>query len=250
MVSNYVPKFSYIIPFKFKPDRILPLKRVIDWLSGFQGVEIIIVEQDTHSKIDYLNLKATHVFIQSNTPFNKSWAYNVGLRRAQSSIVIFGDADFIMNPMELIESLQTLENFDCVIPTNKVQILSPQESSTDTTSIVRMTNFTQKKNMLDGISLFKKEAILKIAGWNEDLIGLGYENQFNEMKIKQMLTYKQLEYGGFHLFHQPEFLPQQLEERNKQIYNIYKQDKNSLKQHIDQTYHKIGTMNRFSTFTP
>jgi hypothetical protein len=63
MVATYVPKFSYIIPFKFRQDRIIPLRRVIDWLAGFQGIEVIVIEQDTHSKINHLNLKAKHIFI-------------------------------------------------------------------------------------------------------------------------------------------------------------------------------------------
>ena len=57
MQSTYKPKFTYIIPFRYSHDRILPLRRVIEWLSGFQGIEILIVEQDKHSKLDGLCLK-------------------------------------------------------------------------------------------------------------------------------------------------------------------------------------------------
>jgi hypothetical protein len=246
MVQSYVPKFSYIIPFRYRQDRILPLRRVIEWLSGFQGVEIIIVEQDNHSKIDYLNLKVQHIFAKSEAPFNKSWAYNIGLRRAVGQTIIFGESDYLMNPMELIESLKTLEGLDCVIPTNRTLYLTPQQSSMDTNSILQLSNPQIKRNLLDGISIFKKEAIDRLGGWNEDMIGLGYENEFNEIKVNKLLRYKQMDYTGYHLFHHADNTPQNLLERNKQILDVYKNDTNLIHQHIQQTLPKIGTLNRFS----
>ena len=247
MIQSYVPKFTYIIPFRFRSDRILPLRRVIEWLSGFQGVEILLVEQDKHSKIDYLNLKVNHIFIKSEAPFNKSWAFNIGLKRAQSSVVIFGDADFLMNPMELIESLKTLENYDCVVPTDKVVNLTPQQSAMDTATIMQVKDAQSKRNILDGISIFKKESITKIGGWNEDFIGLGYENEFNEMKLRKLLNFKVMDYLGYHIFHHPDMTPQNLLDRNKQIYELYNKDKNMINQHIQQTLPKIGNSSRFST---
>jgi glycosyltransferase involved in cell wall biosynthesis len=246
MVRSYVPKFTYIIPFRYRQDRVLPMRRVVEWLSGFQGVEILLVEQDKHSKIDCLNLKVNHIFIKSEAPFNKSWAFNVGLKRANSSVIIFGDADFLMNPMELIESLKTLENCDCVIPTNKVVNLTHQESLMDTNSVLSLKRYQNKSNILDGISIFKKESIMKIGGWNEDLIGLGYENEFNILKIKKHLNLKQMEYVGYHMFHHPDYTPIELKNRNKQIFDIYNNDSNLIDQHIQQTFPKIGNAGRFA----
>lgn len=249
MVQTYVPKFTYIIPFRFRLDRILPLRRVVEWLSGFQGIEILLIEQDRHSKIDNLNLKVNHIFLKSEAPFNKSWAYNVGMRRAQAPVIIFGDADFLMNPLELIECLKMVESHDCVFPTDKVVNLSAQESLMDTNSVLKLQRFQNKKNILDGISIFKKEAINRIGGWNEDLIGLGYENEFNILKIQKILNAKQMNYAGYHMFHHPDFTPQELIARNKQIYDIYKNDQNLIGQHIQQTLPKIGNMGRFAVIT-
>ena len=44
MNNSYL--FSFIIGYRHRQDRIQNLRRVIDWLSGFGGIEIIIVEQD------------------------------------------------------------------------------------------------------------------------------------------------------------------------------------------------------------
>jgi hypothetical protein len=162
-------------------------------------------------------------------------------------VIIFGDADFLMNPMELIESLKILDNCDCVIPTDKVVNLSQQQSAMDTASILQIKHSQMKKNMLDGISIFKKDTIYKIGGWNEDMIGLGFENEFNELKLKKMLNYKPMEYVGYHIFHHPDPTPPSLFERNKQILEVYKNDTNMIQQHIQQTFPKIGISSRFAT---
>ena len=49
--------FSFIVAYKHRPDRLTNLKRVLEWVSGFGGVEIIIVEQDKKSVLPGLSLK-------------------------------------------------------------------------------------------------------------------------------------------------------------------------------------------------
>jgi hypothetical protein len=246
MQNTYIPKFTYVIPFRYSPDRIIPLRRIIDWLSGFQGIEIMVVEQDKHSKISHLNLRVNHVFIESDAPFNKSWSYNVALKRASSPILIFGDGDFMMNPNDLIDSLRILDSCDCVIPTNNIVTLSPQESVADMNMILGIKRPGFKSNMTNGIVLFKKDSLVKIGGWNEDFVGLGYENKFQDMKIMKMLNYKQLEFTGYHLFHQNVNMDINLDQRNRQIFDFYQDgDINKLQQHINMTIPKIGTVNKY-----
>jgi predicted glycosyltransferase involved in capsule biosynthesis len=246
MQNTYAPKFTYIIPFKYRIDRIIPLRRVVEWLSGFQGVEVIVAEQDKHSKISHLNLRATHLFIKSSAPFNKSWIYNVALKRANSNVIIFGDADFIMNPMELIEGLKAIDTCDCVIPTTNIIQLNPPESSSDINNILAIKRPGFKSNMTDGISIFRKDSILRVGGWNEDFFGTGYANKFQDMKIIKGLNYKQLEYSGYHFYHQPDKLDQNLDMRNRQIFDFYGDaDINKIQQHINGTLPKIGWLNRY-----
>jgi glycosyltransferase involved in cell wall biosynthesis len=245
MNNLYRPKFSYIIPFRFKPDRVIPLRRVIDWLSGYQGIEIIIVEQDKHSKISNLNLKANHIFIESEAPFNKSWAYNVAIKRANSPIIVFGDSDFLMHPNELIESLKELERCDCVIPTSNIIKLNPQESNIDFGNIFQIKRPSMKMCMTDGISIFKKESIQKIGGWNEDFLGLGYSNKFQDMKITKMLNFKQMDFYGYHLHHSTENVDMGLMQRNQQILDYYTNPQADLNSHINLTVPKIGFLNKY-----
>ena len=72
--------FTYIIGYRHSPDRLNNLRRVLDWINGFANVEVILVEQDKHSKISHLSLKCKHIFIKTDKPYNKYWGYNVGLK--------------------------------------------------------------------------------------------------------------------------------------------------------------------------
>lgn len=247
MQTTYMPRFTYVIPFKFRQDRIIPLRRVIDWLSGFQGVEVLIVEQDKSSKISSLNLRASHVFIKNDGPFNKSWAFNVALRRAQSNVVIFGDGDFIMHPEHLIESLREIDNYDCVIPTNNIISLTQLESVSDMQSIFKIERPGFKGSMTNGVVIFKKDAIKRIGGWNEDFFGLGFTNQFQDMKIQKYLTFKQMQFNGFHFFHSPDSFDPFISQRNSQIIEFYKDgDINKFNQHIQMTLPKIGSTSKMT----
>lgn len=248
MKNTFVPKFTYVIPFRFRQDRIIPLRRVVDFINGFQGAEIIIVEQDTHSKISHLNFKAKHIFIKSELPFNKSWSFNVALRRIISPVIIFADADFLMKPDDLIECLKALEHHDCVIPTSNIVSLTPQESVGDMNQIFSITRTGFKSAMTNGCVLFKKEAIQRIGGWNEDFIGISQENLFQDIKIKSILNYKQMDYTGFHLAHRQDLPDMNFAQRNNQIMEVYKDgNPNTLNQHIQLTTPKIGWKNKYSS---
>ena len=60
--------FTYIIGYRHSTERLNNLKRVLDWISRYQGIELIVVEQDTHSKISHLNLRCKHIFLKSKMP--------------------------------------------------------------------------------------------------------------------------------------------------------------------------------------
>jgi len=245
MKNTFIPKFTYIIPFRYQPDRIIPLKRAIEWISGFGGIEIIVVEQDKNSFISNLSFKGQHIFLESEFPFNKAWAYNVAIRRASSNILIFADSDFVMNPNDLIESMKLLEFVDCVIPTSNIIKLDPNESSFDLMSIFNIKRLGPKLNLADGISIFKKEAIEKIGGWNEDILGPGFVNRFQDLKIRRLLSVKEANFTGYHFHHQPEKYDSQLSQRNNQILEHYSNPSNDLQGHINNTIGRTGLLNKY-----
>ena len=242
-------KFTYVIPYRHRQDRIMNLRKIIDWVSGFSGVEILIIEQDKHSRIKHLNLRATHVFVKSEMPFNKAWVYNIAIKRSSSDIIIFGNSDIIMNPMELIESIKNLGDNDVVIPCSTISRLTYQESSADFNTMLNSSKPQEKKIcMSDGITIFKKSSIMNIGGWNEDFLKTGnFEDKFQDIKIQKFCKFKQLDYKSYHLWHNIDNLDYSIQERNQNLFNKYiSVNDETLKNQSLSVIPMIGSLNKYS----
>lgn len=247
--------FTYIIGYRHKIDRLQNLRRVLDWVNGFSNVEVILVEQDKHSKISHLNLKCKHIFTRSNLPFNKSHAFNVGLKYAKSDIIVFGDSDLIMNPNSFIEALKHIELHEMVNPYNSVIDLDPNESTLSLEQIVNINRAgrgetdIQKVPLCGGICIFRKAAVQKIAGWSEDFIGWGGEDDFQSIKVKSFLTWTELQNKCYHLYHERPAPDSKWYQRNLQLLNKMAQIKpEDLKKTIIQQSTRIGIKNRYDNF--
>lgn len=244
--------FTYVIGYRHRMDRLSNLKRVLEWINGFNGVEVLLIEQDRHSKVKNLNLRAKHIFVKSDMPYNRSWAFNIALKYAQSPILVFGDSDLMMNPNEFIEGLKALQNHEMVSPYYSVVDLTQQESGLDFNQILQINRpgrgetDNQKINISGGIAMFRRDAISRIGGWNEDFIGWGGEDDFQTMKLKNFLSWTELKYRCYHLYHAKEQPDMKWYQRNLQILNsTAKFTKEDMAKHINMTIPKIGMINKY-----
>ena len=253
MNPNY--SFTYVIGYRHKSDRLQNLRRVLDWINGFAGVEVLLIEQDKHSKISHLNLKAKHIFTKSNMPFNKSWAFNVGLKYSNSNIIVFGDSDLIMDPNQFIESLKIINQYEMVNPYNSVIDLTQQESTLSLDQMIQVNRpgrgetDIQKVPLCGGICLFRKESIMRIAGWNEDFWSWGGEDDFQSIKVKQLLNYTELQAKCYHLYHEKAQPDMKWYQRNLQILQkTANVSKEQLEKLILNQLPKIGMKNKCDNF--
>ncbi len=252
MKNGYL--FTFIIAYKHRGDRIHNLKRVLDWVSGFGGVEIIIVEQDKSSKLSSFTLKGVkHIFTKSNLPFNKSLAFNVGLEYSTTDNIVFGDCDLIMDPQKMIESLRLLEQYDAVYPYSRVIDLNPNEVNLPLEELQKIERAgrgetdIQKICLAGGIIMYRKDAIYKIGGWCEDFIGWGGEDDYQSHKSKIFLNfYEQMSTTCYHLWHErgaPDPVPYQrnLELLNKLVVLPY----DDIMKHSQNGAQKMGMKNKY-----
>lgn len=253
MAHNYA--FTYVIGYRHKIDRLQNLRRVLDWINGFSGSEVIIVEQDKHSKISHLNLKAKHIFIKSNLPYNRSWSFNVALKSSNSSVIVFGDSDLIMDPNQFIAGLQSLQSYEMVSPYHTVVDLTPSETGLPMEEVMKIVRpgrgetDNQKINISGGISMFRKESIQKIAGWNEDFWSWGGEDDYQTLKVQNFLSWTELRARCYHLYHDKEQPDQKCYQRNLQIIqNSSKMTKEQLQKIITNQIPKIGMRNKCDNF--
>jgi predicted glycosyltransferase involved in capsule biosynthesis len=244
--------FTFVIGYRHKIDRFNNLKRTLDWINGFAGVDVILVEQDTHSKISHLPLKARHIFLKSDKPYNRSWAFNVATKLSKSNVIVFSDSDLIMDPNQFIEGLKAIQQYEMVSPYNSVLDLDPKESNYQLQDLVKINRpgrgetDNQKINICGGISIFRKDAIQRIAGWNEDFIGWGGEDDFQAIKVENFLTHTTLPYKCYHLYHNREAPNQNGYQRTLQLLQTLKNlSKDDLVKTINFSLSKIGMINKY-----
>ena len=246
---------TYIIGYRHKADRLNNLKRTLDWINGFKGAQVIVVEQDKHSKISHLGLRCEHIFIKSDMPYNRSWAFNIGLKYSKSNIVVFGDSDLIMRPDDFINGLKLLDQYDMVSPYHSVLDLTPQESGLQLEEIVKIDRAGrgeedhQKINICGGISMFRKQAIQKIGGWSEEFIGWGGEDDFQTIKVQKFLTSIENKAKCYHLYHSRENPDNFLYQKTLHLLEKLKAMSNEeVIKFINSGNPKMGMLNKYDNF--
>ena len=247
-------RITYVIGYRHRIDRIINLRRVLDWLSGFSNIDVVLVEQDSYSKISNLSLKAKHIFIKSDRPYNRAWAFNVALKRNSNPIIAFGDSDIIMEPEEFLKSVNELSNYEVVSPYSSVLDLTQVESNYPFNMLSKIDrpgrgeNDNQKINLCGGIVLFRTESIIKIGGWSESFEGWGGEDNALTHKVMKLgLTNIEMPYKCYHFWHQRDEKDMKNYEMTLKTLNQFLSlDENKLKMHIGATINKIGLLNKYS----
>ena len=247
--------FTYIIGYRHTPDRLQNLRRTLDWINGFGGVEVLLVEQDKHSKISHLNLKAKHIFLKSSLPYNRSWSFNVAVKNAKSNIVVFGDSDLIMDPNRFIEALKELDNYEMISPYTSVVDLNQNESNMQLNDMLLVDRpgrgelDNQKINPCGGICIFRKEAIDKIGGWDERFLGWGAEDDFLTIKVNHFLSFKEMPNRCYHLFHNRSQTDMKFYQRNLELLQKSKgMSKEELIKTINSQVQKNGMKNKYESY--
>ena len=252
MESPYL--FSYIIGYRHNQERLLNLRRVLDWLRGFSGVEVIIVEQDREPMLPTFTLFGfKYIFTKSEHPYNRSWAFNVGLKNSTTNAIVFGDSDLIMERQDFVNSLNLLNQYECVSPYSVVLDLDRQESFLPIESMVQISRpgrgetDNQKINLCGGIVMYRRDAIYRIGGWSERFFGWGCEDNYQEYKTKGILTWNENKARCYHLFHSRGVADQNLYYRMLDIMNkLMSVSIEDTKRMVQSEIPKIGMVNKLS----
>jgi len=244
--------FTYIIPFKYTDDRFLTLQKVIENIKNL-NCEVIVIEQGTESILPSKNLLTTqkYIFLNNPYPFNKSWSLNIAWKEATNDIIVFGDADNLIDTNNILSSINEMGDYEFVSPHIRLIDLQPNENGLDSNSIFQIKRSGrgeldhQKLPMCGAMTIFKKEALEKIAGWPEEFFGWGAEDDAMSIKVKHFLKWKEIDNNCYHLYHQRVQPDMRWYQRNLQIYHSYiNSTKESLEQYLNTTKPLIGDKNR------
>jgi hypothetical protein len=224
------------------------LKKVLEWLSGFSQLEIIVVEQDKIPKLHAYSLKGfKHIYTESKLAMNKGWAYNVGVKYSTTPSLIFGDERTRMDPNKLIEALKNLQRFESVSATNEIIELSQPEMELGFDMLGQINRENKKECFTQGIMMYRKDTLNRVAGWPEEFIGgLGID-EFQSKKTEEITSHLQCENKAF-LFptnkvKENKFLTMRNKELLEKMLPMTSQD---IGKYVNNTVQRIGLKMRFA----
>tara|TARA_R110000772_G_scaffold81439_1_gene173190 strand:- start:2788 stop:3534 length:747 start_codon:yes stop_codon:yes gene_type:complete len=240
--------FSYIICYRHQQDRYNNLLKIIKYLKSTFNLELILVEQDTKSKIPDPSLFDQHIFTYTNRPFNRSWAFNVGAMKSTTDKLFFGDCDLLCPKPQMDKTVELLDTIGCVSPYKVVVDLNPEESKIVDLNVFDKISRPSRGgiNLTGGIVGFRKEDFIKVAGWCEEFEGWGGEDDFQTWKVKNWTTFDEVDGKVFHLYHPRPQVDQSFYSKNLAILqSINKKDPQEIVNWINQSRPIIGNINKY-----
>ncbi len=172
--------------------------------KNFPEIEILIVEQDSKSKLNLdESLNIRHLFITNFGLFNRSWAFNCAAKKTAKDIYVFADADIILEKEGFLKCVNAMNDFEAITP-NKVEITNVNiDKSKDQLQIL---NKRDLYSFAGGILFITRNGFDKIGGWDERFEGWGGEDNAMSHLIYNRLRSKTFNLVSYHIDHPREFV--------------------------------------------
>lgn len=157
-------------------------KSLVKVLKSLQAqtipTKIVLVEQDQKPYLKSVvePLVDRYVFCWSDRPFNKSWAFNVGVKQYGSPYVLLHDADIPVPEDYLEKSLEMLGERDALIPWKTIKYLDAASSATWPNGDLSVTHTYGSRGIHGGSVLVNRAFYLDIRGMDERFESWGGED--------------------------------------------------------------------------
>ena len=204
-------KVSIIISFRQSDeDRMINLRGLLTYLSPLLSdeVEIIVVEQDSKSKVDWVPDGVKHIFIKNDEVFNKGLGYNTGGKYSQGEYLLFTDVDLYIDRELYLGSIEYMTNIDVIKPYTHLHYLDRANSRRfmvdyDINTARGSALQSIKPSVISGgIFTMRREMFFALKGFDERCRGYGYEDDIFDMKMrKSLLRIKFLTADCIHVYH-------------------------------------------------
>ena len=171
-------------------ERLSHLLSTISYFAGQEGVslECIVIEQDITPRIqEYLPKWVRYEFMKSDSSvsgYNRSAAFNRGVRVAKGNVLVLHDNDMIVPKNYCADIIKLMsKGYDAINPKRFVFYLSKHDSTLVTSSFNNISHCKPEyivQNLEAGGSMaITKEGYKRIGGMDERFIGWGGEdNEF------------------------------------------------------------------------
>lgn len=203
---------SLIISLKIESeDRLKNLETTLLYIQNTLDVEIILVEQDTKSKIELSDrVKYKHVFINTDEFFNRQRGVNLGVKYATKNVIFHYDLDVLFETAQIRKAYELIcsGKYDVIYPYDGRFFDVPRQyhngiKTSTTLSHINLEDCSLlHPQSVGGAVMFNKDVFIMGGGTNENFKGLGYEdNELFDRFLK--LDYKVGRVRGplYHLTH-------------------------------------------------
>lgn len=178
--QSRVPTITYVIPFRDlgREDCIVSVVNNVR-AQRFPAIHIIIVEQDTQTKINIARFEPVYYYLAAehdNLLFNKAKAFNLGVSKAMSDRVILHDADMLVTGNYTATVNAILNEYDACHLGATVIYASPEATNTinATKSVTVGAHCDHGVGYFEGGSLAcKTDTYWRVGGFNENFWGYG-----------------------------------------------------------------------------
>jgi predicted glycosyltransferase involved in capsule biosynthesis len=204
-------KASIIISFRQSDeDRKINLTGLLKYLSQLIGdeVEIIVVEQDNETRVDWVPEGVKHIFIRNSGVFNKGLGYNAGVKFSSGDYLLFTDVDLYVDIELYMGSLAYMEESDVIKHYTYLHYLDMANSRRfmvdyNIDMAKRRALQSIKPGVISGgIFAIKRELFFALKGFDERCMGYGYEDDILDIKMRKTgLKIKFLPADCIHVYH-------------------------------------------------
>jgi hypothetical protein len=191
------PLIAYLIPYREDSlERRHNLFCVLQWVLSLPDVTPIVIEQDAYPRLDLgvLGQKVQFLFLYNPGPFNKGWAFNVGVKATNHPLIACGDAD-VLAPHGWAGAVSALEKtLGAAKPYRHLVDLTPDETQRVRSGAhlwvperpAHALDRTQKGEMLcfaGGLFVLHRALYLSVAGFDERFSGWGGEDDAMSIRL-------------------------------------------------------------------
>ncbi len=220
------------------PDRHANLLAVLASLACTPAYEVVIVEQDAFTRLTGAlpHQRVRVVFAYNPGPFNKSWGLNIGARGATAPLLVFTDADLIVDGILARSVAYRHSGFQLLKPYRRLIDLTPEE-----TAEVRGGRFdwiperaadapANRESVAEvivlcgGLFLMRADVFANLGGWDERFLGWGGEDDAFSYKVQRMRlsTLELDERPALHLWHPRAMIDPALYRDNRELLLRYR----------------------------
>jgi glycosyltransferase involved in cell wall biosynthesis len=195
---------SVVIPVRGE-DRAASVAAVIKaWRSQEASLEIVVVEQDTLPRLQGVlgPLANRYLHCYSDLSFNRSWAFNCGVREASGEIVVLHDGDLVPSADYAVRCASGLSSLDAWWPWWDIRYLD-EGSTSEFPGGPRSIKAVKVNSSVSGGSVaVRREWFMSIGGMCEDCWGWGAEDDiFREVAFRLGRARKATQRDGCTLWH-------------------------------------------------